>query len=124
MINNLIYHYQNVIYNNSKTGMYLHEAFSTRSGELYSINPIPVEVSGDTQEEVEEVLRAMEADTTRYKPVTIGKIKKQIERWVDEVEISSESVLPEYDDEEALEEDYYKKDGEVFDLCEFLERNK
>lgn len=119
--NNLVFHYQNVIHK-GKDGIFLHEAFSTRLGILYSVNPLPVEVSGDTEEEVEEALRAMEADSVKYKAVKSAKISKEFERWVDEVDVNNVQVVPTYDDEEELEEDYYNESGEVLDIVDYMNR--
>lgn len=123
MQKNLVFHYQNVLYN-KKEGIYLHEAFSTRSGDLYSVNPLPVEVNGDTSTEVEETLRAMESDSVRYKAVKYKDILKQMERWTDEIEVSQQEEIQLLEDEYDLEEDYYKEDGEVLDLVEYMERNR
>lgn len=122
-MNNLIFHYQNILYP-GKQGIFLHEAFSTRSGELYSVNPLSVEVAGDTEEEVEEVLRAMEADSTKYKPVKLSNVDKQMSRWIDEVDITFNTVTPEYEDADDLEEDYYNESGEVIDICEYMDKNR
>lgn len=123
MTNSLIFHYQPVLHN-SKDGIFLHEAFSTRMGILYSVNPSPVEINGDTEEEVEEVCRTMESDSSKYKAVRYSKLNKEMDRWVDEVEISSETPLPSYEDEEELEPDYYGKSGEVLDLVDYINKNK
>lgn len=119
---NLIFHYQNIIH--GINALVLHEAFSTRAGELYSVNPTPVEVAGESEQEIEENLRAMELDSTTYKPVRLAKIQKQLARWVDEVIIPQDIVVPEYEDEEELEDDYYSPSGEVLDLCEYFERRR
>ncbi len=122
-LHNLVYHYQPVFYN-KKDGIYLHEAFSTRLGELYSVNPVPVEINGDTEEEVEEILKAMEVDSTKYRQVKVSDIVKEMERWVDEVDISTETVIPHFEDEEELELDYYDDKGEVIDICDYIEKNR
>lgn len=120
LANNLVFHFQTVIHN-VKDGIYLHEAFSSRDGTLYSVNPVPVEVYGDTEEEIEESLRAMETDSTRYKPVKIDNLNREMLRWSDEVAVTT---VPEYEDEEDLEENYYGTDGEVLDCLEYFKRNK
>lgn len=120
-MDNLVFHYQTVIHN-IKDGIYLHEAFSTRTGELYSVNPVPVEGNGDNEQEVDESLRAMETDSTRYKPVKASKITKEMMRWKEEVELTP--TVPHYDDEEELEDDYYDSEGEVLDLVDYMKRNK
>ncbi len=120
MKNNLTFHYQTVLHGVSD-GIYIHEAFSTSSGELYSVNPSPVMDMGDTEEEIEENINTVEADSTKYKPVKVSEIKRQIQRWRDE---QFTSTIPSYEDEENLEEEYLDKDGEVLDLVQLFDKNK
>lgn len=118
MPNDLHFHYQLVIHD-IKEGIHLHEAFSTRAGYLHSLNPIPVE---NADKETEQ---AVESDSTRYKPVLASKCHEQMKRWQEEVNIFPNKVIPHYDDdEEEIEEDYYKESGEVLDLMEYIERNR
>ncbi len=119
MTTNLLFHYQNVLYS-KKEGMFLHEAFSNRDGTLHSVNPYPVDVKGDTEGEVEELLRTMETDSIKYKPVQYKNIKKEMENWVDN------SVQPEpvvYEDEEDLSLDFYDEEDKVLDICDFIGKN-
>lgn len=124
MNNNLIFHYIPVIHN-TKEGIYLHEAFSTKSGQLYMLNPIPAEVSGETEEEIDFTLKAMDKDSIKYSPVHIGSAIEEIERWTDEVDVQYEFVEPIYEDEDydALD-DHLDSSGEVIDICAYFERNK
>lgn len=124
-MNNLIYHYQSVIHN-VKDNIYLHEAFSTRQGQLYMVNPVPTEVFAESEEEMEIALKVMEADRSRYKPIHISSIIRQMELWTDEVDTDYEFVEPLYEDEEdlSLDDDYVDNSGEVIDLVDYINRNK
>lgn len=121
-MSNLTFHYQLIRHNNDS--IFIHEAFSTRLGEIYMIDPLPVEVNGETEEEVTMLLEIMETDSAKYKPIAINSVITQMERWVDEVDSKYEFVEPLYEDELDLEEDYLDESGEVIDLVSYIERNK
>ncbi len=88
------------------------------------LDPLPVEVSGETEEEVEQTLQVMESDSTRYKPVKINAVIKQMERWSDDIDINHTFVTPEYEDEDYVEDEYLDSKGEVIDLVDFMNRNR
>lgn len=92
--------------------IYMHEAISTGSHEVYSINPIPVEVSGDTEAEIEELLKALEGDSAKYKALKYEDLDIEMERW------ATAYQQPFYEDEEELET------CEILDLVDYFERNK
>lgn len=118
--NNLIFHYQLVIHN-IEDGVYLHEAFSTRYGELYMLNPIPAEIFGDSEDEIDLLLKAMDRDSVKYRPVHITSAIPQIERWTDEVDVSYEFVEPLYEDEDSdLTDEHLDKHGEVIDIYDYI----
>lgn len=121
MTNNLVFHYKPVLHN--KTTIILHEAFSLRNGELYSLNPVPAEVNGENEEEIELVLQAMERDKSKYPSIEYAAAIEHMEKWQDEFEIM---VDVEYDDasddELAAEDDYYKPSGEILDLVEYIKK--
>lgn len=119
MSNNLIFHYKPVLHN--KTTIILHEAFSSRDGELYSLNPIPAEVNGENEDEIELVLQAMERDKSTYPSIEYNNATEQMEKWQDEFEIVIEYEDVSEDELES-EEDYYKPSGEILDLVEYINK--
>jgi len=119
-MSNLVYHYQPVQHDNKE---YLHEAFSTKDGVLFMVNPLPVEVEAASQDEIDMLLQAMETDNKLYKSIPILSILIQMERWQDEIDIMVSGFNePVYEDEDIdlMELDNLDSTGEVIDICEYF----
>ena len=116
----LVFRYQTVIHS-VKDSILIHECLASEVGQLYAVNPVPVNVKG-------EIAKAVEKDSLKYLPVKVESIKKELLRWKEEVDLEDDNdpltISEDYDSIEEIDDDYYDEHGEVMDLVEYMERNR
>lgn len=125
---NLHCHYQMI---RNGTEFTVHEAFSTDKGVLHMIDPIPVFVVGDSEEDVSELASMIKEDVKRYPLVDLDTVQVAMARYLDHTNLPidvvmdySEDNVTVDDEDEAIDDGYDEGNDKVLDLCEYIKRNK
>lgn len=121
---NLKFHYQTIKSDNTNDSFTVHEAFSTLDGDLYMINPFPVFVVGDSNQEVAELLEQIEKDLDAYGVVEWTDVQKNIDKYIDYSAVEHVDYSEDDLDEDEMEEDFYDTKGNVIAIDDYIKRNK
>lgn len=129
--NNLKFHYQLVRAGGDEVDqLTVHEAFSTVKGHLYMVSPVPIQMIGDTKEELHELLTTLDKDIESYGIVQYEDIQNEIDRWSENNygygdSETSEAFSDFMNEEEALiDSDFYDHEDKVLDLVDFMKKRR
>lgn len=127
--NDIKFHFQMVrLRDKDEVQITVHEAFSLVSGGLYMVNNVPIIITGETPDDIKELVETIDSDLEKYGIVDYEDIQAELERFDDynpgntDIDFDADFNFDENGEEATILPEF--PDGKVLDLVDFMNKRK